>query len=637
MQNRYPLWKYMLLLILAVLCFIYAAPNLYGDDPAVQIAGVGQQTVDANTLSQIKSALSKANLLYQSAKIEQSNLAIVRFDDPDVQLKAREYIKAALGDHYTVALNLAPATPHWLSALGAKPMKLGLDLRGGVHFLLYIDANSAIKKHLKDDLRQIGASLREQRIRYSNLTFGDNSNIDIAFRTQSAQRAAFAFLTRQYPAFSFREKTGGDTYHVTGSLPPTQLTKERQSIVDQTITVLRNRINELGVSEPIVQQQGQDRVSVDLPGVQDATQAKRIIGGTATLEFHMVNDSADPQAVINGASAPVGARLYTFRDNRPILLNDKIVLKGSAITSATSSFSQQTGEPVVSIRISGPQVALFTKTTAENIGRRMGIVLVQTKTQSQLLHGQVKTTSERTEQVISAPQINSALGNSFQITGIGDMNEAQSLALQLRAGALPATIGYLEESTIGPALGKSNIHRGLLSVEIGFALIVLFMLMYYRTFGLIANLALFMNLVVLLAVLSLLGAVLTLPGIAGILLTIGMAVDANVLIFERIREELRNGLSIQASIYAGYEKAFSTIVDANVTTLIAAITLFSLGSGAVKGFAITLTIGVLTSMITAITGTRAIVNICYGRRDLKQLSIGIKVPTLTVSNEKVGK
>ncbi|MCD6056168.1 MAG: hypothetical protein K0R12_1130 [Gammaproteobacteria bacterium] len=634
MQNKYPLWKYLVLVVLVVFCFIYAIPNLYGDDPAVQISGLGTTEANQDTVNTVKTVLNKASLSYKSLQVEQNNLLLVRFADPAVQLQAQEYIKAALGDDYTVALNLAPATPRWLQAIGANPMKLGLDLRGGVHFLLYIDANAAIKKRIQDDLKEIGRNLRDAKIRYSQLRVDPNGNVDIAFRSQDAMEAAYSFLTGHYNEFSFEEKKDNDQYHVIGNLSPAALTTERQAIVDQAILVLRNRINELGVSEPSVQQQGQDRVAVDLPGIQDATQAKQIIGGTSTLEFHLVDNTQDPQAIAAGASVPAGSALYTMSTGQPILLYDNIVLKGSSITSATSSFSQETGEPVVNIRISGSGVSYFTRITAENVGNRMGIVLVEMKTDSRLVNGEVKSSSRRIERVISAPRIDAALSNAFQISGLQDAREARDLALQLRAGALPAAVSYLEESTVGPTLGKVNIQKGIHSVEIGFALIVIFMLFYYHVFGLIADIALFLNLVVLLAVLSLLGAVLTLPGIAGILLTIGMAVDANVLIFERIREELRNGVSIQASIYAGYEKAFSTIVDANVTTLIAAVTLFSLGSGAVKGFAITLTIGILTSMITAVTVTRAIVNLLYGRRELKTLSIGINLAKLATRRSR---
>ncbi len=624
MINRYPMWKYIMLLVIVVLSVVYAAPAFYGEDPAIQVSGTNKATITPAVINEVKDTLNNANLKYRSVREEGPNLLMVRFFDPNTQLKAKDYVKAALGNNYTVALNLASSTPEWLRALGAQPIKLGLDLRGGVHFLLYVDAKSTIAKRTQGDMRSIGKALRDKKIRYSGLRHRPNGSITINFRDESSLEQALPVLAQQFAELTFTKNDQAGVYQLNGVLSPAILVKEQQAIVDQTMMVLRNRINELGVSEPIVQQQGKDRISVDLPGIQDATQAKRIIGGTATLEFHLVDEKHDLSAALAG-DMPAGSRIYKMSSGQPILLYNQVVLKGSAVTSATSSFGQD-GRPVVNIRISGPQVSYFTRTTAENIGKRMAIVYVETKADSKLVAGKVVSTSRKVQKVISAPVIQSALPSSFQITGLDDAQEARSLSMQLRAGALPATISYLAESTVGPSLGKENIHKGILSIEIGFGLIVIFMALYYRLFGVFADLALLFNLVLLVAILSLLGATLTLPGIAGILLTLGMAVDANVLIFERVREELRNGMSIQASIHVGYEKAFATIVDAQVTTLIAAVALFSLGSGPVKGFAVTLTIGLLTSMFTAITGTRAIVNLLYGGRPhSKHLSIGIKL------------
>lgn len=620
-MNRFPLWKYLLLIVFIICGFIYAAPNLYGDYPAVQISGAGSIVVDNKTAATIDDALQKAGLAYHDRFFERQAL-LYRFNSTDVQLKAKEIIQQTLGDNYLVALNLSPATPKWLKALGAVPMRLGLDLRGGVHFLLQVDVDSVIQQRIESDARGMGESLRNERIRYSGITRKSDNQIVLQFRTEDAAQAALTFLNQRYHEFAWEKSSAADVFILTGTLSPGAILQVRQEILEQEMNTLRNRVNELGVTEATVQQQGDSRIAVDLPGIQDTAEAKNIIGKTATLEFHLVDVEHDPVLAKQQNMSPPDSHLYMY-ENRPYLLKDQIILRGSSIVSATSGFAED-GRPNVSVRISGAGESLFTKTTAENIGKPMAVLFVEVKSVPRTEDGKQVIAYQTEKRIISIANILSALGNNFQITGIGSQNEARTLALLLRAGALPATVTFIEERQIGPSLGKQNIDMGILSVEVGLALVVIFMILYYGLMGLIADVALVMNLVLIVALLSLLGATLTLPGIAGIVLTVGMAVDANVLIFERIREELRRGMGVQASIHAGYDRAFITILDANITTLIVTMILFSLGSGTIKGFAITVTIGLITSMFTAITGTRALVNLIYGgRRSVKHLSIGI--------------
>lgn len=618
--NRYPIWKYILIVVVIFAAFIYAAPNIYGEYPAVQIMGANATTVDNQTLSRVVTALDKAELPYVDAQFQRDTL-LIRFKSTDVQLQAKEIIQTVLGDNYLVALNLSPAMPNWLKTFGAMPMKLGLDLRGGVHFLLQVDVGSVIQQRVEGDLRGIGQALREERIRYAGVNRQGDNQVVIQFRTADAQDAAYSFVSRRYPEFTWERTNSGDMLILQGTLSPAALFQARQEVLEQAMNTLRNRVNELGVSEAIVQQQGESRVSVDLPGIQDTAEAKNIIGKTATLEFHMVDTEHDPQAVLQGGATP-DSRLYYTSQGQPVLLKNQIILRGSSIIAATSGFGED-GRPNVQVRLNGSSEGLFTKTTAENIGKPMAVVFVDVKSMPKIINGQQVIQYKTERRVISVATIQSALGSNFQITGLGSQNEARNLALLLRAGALPATVTFIEERQVGPSLGQQNIHKGMLSIEVGMALVVVFMAIYYGLMGVIADIALVMNLILIVALLSLLGATLTLPGIAGMVLTVGMAVDANVLIFERIREEIRRGMGIQASIHAGYEKAFVTILDANLTTLIVMIILFSLGSGMIKGIAITVTIGLITSMFTAITGTRALVNLIYGGRSLKRISIGI--------------
>lgn len=622
-MTKYPWWKYTLIALVLLAGLIYAAPNLFGDDPAVQISATGGQSVNQGTLVQVDQILQQGGFVPKAVEMVGQNLLQIRFNSVTDQLKARDYIKAALGDDYTVALNLASSTPAWLQTLGAAPMKLGLDLRGGVHMLIAVDVDSVLSKRLQQDARSISGGLREADIRYAGINTTTKGQIAIQFRDAQGLNQAEAYLKKSYPEFIVTEpNTAAEPFTLHLQLSPNALTDVRNYVIDQTMEVLRKRVNALGVSEAIVQRQGATHIVVDLPGIQDTARAKQILGGTATIELHMVDENATPSALANG-QAPVGSSIYKMsQGDVPIALKNRVVLSGNAIVGATSSYGED-GRPVVNIRIAGAQVSLFHRVTGENQGKRMGIVYIETVPTSRLVDGTVVQGSKRIEKVISAPVIQSALGSSFQITGVESPQVAQNLALLLRSGALPASLSIIEESTVGPSLGQKNIEQGLMSVLIGFGLIVVFMLLYYRLFGLVANLALAFNLVLVVALLSLLGATLTLPGIAGLVLTVGMAVDANVLIFERIREELRNGMSAHASIHAGYEKALATIIDSNVTTLIVAVILFALGSGSVKGFAITLILGLLTSMFTAITGSRAMVHLLYGNRVVKRLSIGI--------------
>lgn len=618
MQNKYPLWKNLMLVLIAILGFIYVIPNLYTEYPVVQVSL--EAPMDPPALeAQIKAALNKAKLSYRAISVNDDRLE-VRFSSTDTQLLARDLIKHTLGKQFTVALNLAPSTPAWLSAIYAEPMKQGLDLRGGVHFLLEVDIESVVNRRYEGMIKTIGQDLREAGIRYAGIRFVLDKGINVIFRDAGTREDAATELREKYPSLLFSQSNDG--LMLTATLSPGELSAIRQNTIEQTMSILRNRVNELGVGEAVVQQQGATRVAVDLPGIQDAARAKQILGGTATLQFNLVDQENDPQIAKQTGAVPLGSKLYVM-DGHPILLKRQVVLSGDSITSAVSSFDQQSATPAVQIQLGGGGESYFTKITRENIGKRLAIVYVETKTETEGSGADAKRVTHREERVISAPVIQSVLGNNFQITGLSDSKEASNLALLLRAGALPAAIYPVEERTVGPSLGKENIRRGIISLEVGMGLILVLMLVYYRFFGLVANVALLLNLILLCALLSIIGATLTLPGIAGIVLTVGMAVDANVLIYERIREELRHGLSPQAAIYAGYDRAFSTILDANISTLIVGIVLFSIGTGPVRGFAVTLSLGLLTSMLTGVTYTRAIVNAFYGGRQVKKLSIGI--------------
>ncbi len=620
MLNKYPLWKNVLLLVLVLLGFVYAAPNLFPEQPAVQISPTtAMANVDMDTLQTKVNTLIKSAAIHPLSEALAKQTILLRFSNTDTQLSAKDILSADLGDDYTVAVNLLSTTPRWMQAIGALPMKLGLDLRGGVHFALEVDIDNLIVQRMQGLTKSIAENLRQANIRYAELT-PKEKQLDILFRDTANLEHAKALLQRQFPAFEFTTSIATNRNQLAAQWTSQGLNSLRQLAIEQTINTLRNRINELGVAEPIVQQQGSNRILVDLPGVQDIARAQQILGGTATIEFRLVDVTHDPRTAQLG-KLPPGAQLYQYQ-NQPVLLNKQVILAGSSITDAATSFDES-GRSAVSISLGGGGEAYFHQVTGENIGKPLAIVYVETKSRAKLVNGKIVHIPHKVERVISIANIQTALPPNFQVTGLTNTQEALNLSLLLRAGALPAPIYVVEQRTIGPQLGAENIHKGIISIVVGFVLAVVFMAIYYGIFGVIADIALALNLVLLVALLSLLGMTLTLPGMAGIVLTVGMAVDANVLIFERIREELRNGVSPQASIHAGYDRALITIIDANVTTLIVALILFGVGTGSIKGFAVTLTIGLLTSMLTGIMVTRALINICYGGRPLKRLPIGI--------------
>jgi len=619
-MNRYSKWQHLLLLSLIMLGFLYAAPNLYGEDPAVQVTAKNQAHVTQQTLKKVKTALHAHHLNYFSAVKEKDNNLLMRFANTDVQLKAQDVVQQALGKDYMVALNLAPKTPGWLRLLGAFPMKLGLDLRGGVHFLLDVDVNALVHTREQGDMRDFGQTLRKDRVRYAGIITVKPRGVVIFFRSKADMKKGFEILANKFRDNRFTQQTQGGRFSIKAVLTDEALQKVSTYAVEQNMTILTNRVNELGVSEAIVQQQGATQISVDLPGVQDTARAKGLMGKAATLRFQLVDTEHDVRSALSG-HVPLGTRLYTY-DQRPLLLKNQVILRGDAITYASAGMGEN-GRPNVSIHLGGGGESMFRQITGENIGKPLAVIYVESHVTTKKVDGKEVKVRKQSERVINVATIQSALGSPFQITGLDSSQYAQDLALLLRSGALAAPMEFVQERIIGPSLGQENIHKGILSVEVGSLLVLIFMILYYHLFGFVADCALMLNIVFIVAILSILGATLTLSGIAGIVLTVGMAVDANVLINERIREELRSGVTPQTAIYTGYEKAFVTIVDANVTTLIVAVILFALGSSAVKGFAVTVTVGLLTSMVTAIFFTRALVNLIYGDRNVRTLSIGM--------------
>ena len=619
MLNKYPLWKNLLIIAVLSVGIFFALPNIFGEDPAVQVlAGRGagmNQTIEDQLINRLREAGIEPKRIERDGR-----RLLVRFDGTEDQLEAREVAREILSTNYIVALNLAPATPAWLTKLGALPMYLGLDLRGGVHFLMEVDMAAAVKQAEERHVGDMRALLRGEKLRYRSITRHAAGGITARFPDEATRERAYSLIRRELPDLDVVEEQVGNDYLLVSNLHETAARDVQRFALQQNITTLRTRVNELGVAEPVIQQQGQNRIVVQLPGVQDTARAKRILGATATLEFRMVHEEGDIQAAVEGR-VPIAARLYRDREQIPILLKKDIMLTGDYITDAASGIEQQTGSPAVFITLDGKGARIFSNRTKDQIGRRMAVVFIEHKSEFRDVDGEQVKFKSVIEEVINVAVIRDRLSKRFQISGLDSTDEAHNLALLLRAGALAAPIEIIEERTVGPSLGQENIDQGFRSVVIGFILVLVFMAIYYRVFGLVANLALAFNLVMIVAVLSMLQATLTLPGIAGIVLTVGMAVDANVLIFERIREELRNGNTPQASIHAGYEKAFHTIADANITTFIAAIVLFGFGTGPIKGFAITLSIGIVTSMFTAIMGTRAVINLIYGGRRVSQLSV----------------
>ncbi len=611
-MNRFPPWKYALLIIALGVGIIYALPNLFGDDPAVQVSSLRGFELEADLPTRIENILASADIEHGTIDFEPQRL-LVRLDNPDRQARAADVLRDSLAEDYVVALNLAPSTPGFLRAIQAEPMVLGLDLQGGVHFLMQVDMDAARTQQLERFVSDIRTVLRQGNIRYRSVRM-DRNHIVAELRTPEDRDNAMRLIERELDELIVEARDGSETFNIRASIDESVLQDLQQTALRQNITTLRNRVNELGVSEPIIQQQGADRIVVQLPGVQDTAEAKRVLGSTATIEYRGVDEQNDPFEAHRTGRIPPQSRLYFQRDESPILLSRTVIASGDNLIGAAAGFDQQTGQPNVVVTLDGVGARRMLEHTSQNVGNRMAVVFIEHRPDTREVDGEEVQTTRRVEEVISAAVTREPFGRRFQTTGLGSATEATQLAMLLRAGALAAPMQIIEERTVGPSLGQDNIDQGFRSVLIGFALVLVVMGVYYRVFGLVANLALTANLVLIVALLSLLGATLTLPGIAGIVLTVGMAVDANVLIFERIKEELRNGNTPQAAIRAGYEKAFSTIADANVTTLIAAIVLFMFGTGPIKGFAVTLSLGIATSMFTAIIGTRGVVNLIYGRR-----------------------
>ncbi|CAM2965085.1 protein translocase subunit SecD [Moritella viscosa] len=596
------------------ICLLYATPNLYGEDPAVQVSAARGAVIEVSTLDKVKAELDKQELSYKSVSLE-NNQVLIRLNDSEQQLLASEILKEQLGQKFIVALNLAPSTPDWLQSLGAGPLKLGLDLRGGVHFLLEVDMQEALVKAQDQMLQDFRTDLREEKLRYTAIRKNSNG-VTARFRDAETRDKAEKFLKSKYADLLLTDSESNGQFSLSAKMSESKLAEIKEYALQQNITIIRNRVNQLGVAEPLVQRQGADRIVVELPGVQDTAGAKEILGATATLEFRLVDNKADPYS----NRVPAGSQKYTTRDGRPVVLKKQVILTGNHITGATSSLDEFSRSQV-NIDLDSQGGSKMSRATKKAIGTSMATVFIEYKpTGEKTADGKSKL--QKIEEVINVATIQAQLGRSFRITGLDSASEAKNLALLLRAGALVAPVQIVEERTIGPSLGKQNIENGLSAMIYGMIAIVIFMAIYYRKFGLVANVALSANIIMIIGIMSMIpGATMTLPGIAGIVLTIGMAVDANVLVFERIREELKEGRSIQQAIHSGYDNALSTIADANITTLLTAIILFAVGTGAIKGFAITLAIGIAASMFTSIIGTRAIVNFLWGNKKIDKLSI----------------
>lgn len=622
MLNQYPLWKYLLILLIAGFGFFYAAPNLYAPDPAVQVSGESSaMVIDDRALSIVTKALTDANIDYFGAEVDdKGSNALIRLTDREAQLPAQKAIQRALGDGYIVALNLASTTPDWLANWGGQPMKLGLDLSGGVHFLLEVDTDSAIAKRIEHYTSGIKRVLREDKIR-GFISLEDNGQIRGKFKTAELRDQASSRIRSEYSELLREESNAEGGFILTMSLSEAKIKEIESYSVAQNLTTLRNRVNELGVSEPLVQRQGRNRIVVELPGIQDTAEAKRILGKTANMEFRLEAKFDEPAS---------GKEEFKFRNQQQregsAFLERDVVITGERVASASAGFDAQSSQPQVNITLDSEGGAMMHRVTRHNIKRRLGVLFIERKSRTSYEINEageeiaVRTPYDE-KRIISLATIQDALGVQFRITGLDNPNEAAELALLLRAGALAAPMDFVEERTVGPSLGAENIQLGVMSVQIGLALVAVFMMLYYRLFGVIAVIGLSLNLVLLVALMSMLSATLTLPGIAGIVLTVGMAVDANVLIYSRIREELKNRMSPQQAISSGYDRAFVTIMDANLTTLLVAVILYAVGAGPVRGFAVTLSLGILTSMFTAIVASRALVNLVYGGRKVEKLSI----------------
>ncbi|MFY8273614.1 protein translocase subunit SecD [Pseudoalteromonas sp. SSDWG2] len=619
MLNKYPLWKYLLVLLVLAVGVLYATPNIYGRDPAIQVTGAKGADATLSALDSVNTILSENNIETKSSKFEDGQI-LVRFKNVEQQLKAQDVLRDNLSEDYISAINMAPAQPQWLKAIGGNPMKLGLDLSGGVHFTMEVDMVTAMDNALNQMEQDFRSDLREEKLRYRTIRrVAGSDSVQVVMRSEEDKDAAEKFLQGRYPNYLFSDDSNNDSGFVV-AMSELRIKELRDYAIKQNETIIRNRINQIGVAEPNVQRQGAERIIVQLPGVQDTARAKEILGATATLEFREVDQDADPGLAMQGR-VPPGTEVIMDRTGRPVVLKKRVILEGSHITGAQSSMDEYQ-RPQVNISLDAKGGAKMDAFTKRAIGKPMATVFIEYKPSGKVDENGKALPPIKVEEVINVATIQARLNRSFRITGLDSPAEAHNLSLLLRAGALVAPIQIVEERTVGPSLGQENIEAGMTAVVLGFAFVLAFMLMYYKGFGLVANLALAGNLVMIVGVMSMIpGAALTLPGIAGIVLTVGMAVDANVLIFERIREELADGRSPQQAIHFGYDSAFSTIFDANITTLIAAVILFAVGTGPIAGFAVTLAIGILTSMFTAIIGTRAVINLFVGGRRIDKLSI----------------
>ena len=622
MLNRFPLWKYLLILAVLAIAFVYSAPNLYPDDPAIQVTGASTaQEIGTEDLERISKALVDGGIAVKSASLdEQGRGGLVRLERQDDQLPAKDIVRRTLGDAYVVALNLAPTTPDWLRSLGASPMKLGLDLSGGVHFLLEVDMEKAIETRLNVSEGEVKSLLRKERVRYRSLSNLKDA-VQLGFADEATLSNAQSLIRKNFTDFELTSSERNGQFVLRLTLTEAKLAEIREYSIKQNLTTVRNRVNELGVAEPLVQRQGANRIVVELPGVQDTAEAKRILGKTANLEFRLAADA-------DASRASTEAFEFRQEGRPPVQLERTLIITGDQVTDAQASYDEN-GRPQVNIRLDGHGGDLMNRATRNNVGRSMAVIFIEqrplTRYVRQMVDGveqevRVETFQEE-KKIISLATIQSPLGSQFRITGLDGQGESSELALLLRAGGLAAPMYFAEERTIGPSLGAENIKLGVQAAMWGFLFVAIFMVLIYKFFGVLATIALLFNMVVLTAMMSMLNATLTLPGIAGIVLTMGMAVDANVLIFSRIREEIANGMSIQRAIHEGFDRAFSAIVDGNLTTLLVGGILFAMGTGPIKGFAVTLSIGILTSMFTAIIVTRGMVNLIYGGRDLKKLWI----------------
>ena len=615
-MNHYAAWKNTLIVFFLIISSLYAIPNIYGSDLAIQVTGTGNYVVDETDLDNINTILLDNDVEFKSISIDGRNI-LVRFGDSLSQLSSKTILNNSLSRNYVVALNLAPSIPQWLGNLGGKAMSLGLDLRGGVHFLLEVDMDAVVSMSIDRYYNELRTLLRKDKL-YKKIRKEEDFLV-VSFKNANLKDDAKKIIKKELPELVASE-IDGSALELILKISLSAQNDSKSSALKQNITTLRNRVNELGVAEPIIQQQGLERIVVQLPGVQDTARAKEILGAVATVEFRLVDEKNDVQTAIQSGKIPSGSKIYKFKDGRPLLLKTSVIATGENIVDASSSVDSD-NNPMVNINLNNAGGKTMLETTKEFLGTRMAVVFIENQVETIIKDGAAVKKRTKTQDIINAATIQGTFSNRFQITGLDSSREARNLALLLRAGSLSAPIEIIEERTIGPSLGADNIQKGFISVLVGFALVLIFMAWRYRVFGLVANVALTLNLITIVSILSIIQATLTLPGIAGIVLTVGMAVDANVLIFERIKEEMRSTKDIQKAISAGYEKALLTIADANITTLIASLVLFSFGTGAIKGFAVTLSIGIITSMFTAIIVSRAMINLIYGGKKDKELAI----------------